>query len=326
MDSSWPRRTLLDDNQRSRALDDECAAAAYFIAKMGTGKRDRGVENNQLSVLALKTLVEHRTELMALRQENGTLTINDMWKTLVGKNASANGGAAANFSDAIGRKLFAEIQPSRTEGMFADYDAFACQLPLIMLPVTDYGVSVDVAVKLHLGEDAGDFQCSHNASACDVHGSEHGNATKESLSDGISADMKRLREKSSFKVVGGTTAYNLSIPPKDERGENFARDNTEALMKALNRLIGGGDEIGKPVPNQLKTMCLMCWQSGSAFFGDCFPSQANDLPVDKSFALQKDGSVLYSASAEVEGATHTIQYQIEKDGTSHLVDYSKSKG
>ncbi|MCQ2394922.1 MAG: hypothetical protein MJ249_11610, partial [Kiritimatiellae bacterium] len=55
--------------------DDECADAAYFIAKMGTGKRGvDGQRENALSSMSLKTLVDHRTELMAIRQRNGTLT------------------------------------------------------------------------------------------------------------------------------------------------------------------------------------------------------------------------------------------------------------
>ncbi len=312
----------------SSLSDDECADAAYFIAKMGTGKRGKEGFDNRLSPLAVKTLVDHRTELMALHQRNGTLSINDMWNVLVGRDAPKNiqKGSATDFSKAVGQKLLDKITQDHPEEARrrwrGNYSRFDDSLVNMMPPVIDFGVSVDVAVKLYFGEDVGDVQCSHTASAYDVTGDEYKRANEQKLASVISGDINRIEGKCSIKVGAG--AYTLDIPKM--AGNDFANEHTPELMKAMNRLIGGGDEIGNPVPNQLKTMCYMCNQAGNIFLtlAGLAYNQLDHWPVDKSFTLQGD-SVLYTASGEVNGVKHTVQYQIEKDGTSHLVDYSRAE-
>lgn len=319
-------KTLLDLSKTMS--DDECAAAAYFIAKLGTGKRGPNGQDNQLSQLVLKTLVDHRAELMAIRQRNGTLTINDIWKNIVGKDMPENGGTTKDLNNGIARKLLDEAirqypkALQRWDGSLLD---FLDDLIFLMEPVVEYGVSMDVAIKLFLGEEVGDIQVSHNASAYDVNSEEYVNAGERKLFDVIAVDILRIEGNSSIQVGSGKGAYTLDIPTT--AGADFANAETPKLMKTMNHLIGGGDEIGNPVPNQLKTMCYMCNQAGNLFLSlsGLEQNRMDHWPVDKSFTLQPDDSVLYTASGEVNGVKHTVQYQIEKDGTSHLVDYSRAE-
>ena len=329
--------TLLEVSQSMSA--DECADAAYFIAKMGTGMRGMdGQRDNKLSSFSLKRLVDHRTELMTLHQKNGTLTVNDMWKTVVGKNAPesfAQGGTAANFNNSLYDKVLTEIKKDHPEWAkkknLDDYMELEFHMGNIMIPVVEFGVSTDVAFKLFFGENVDDIQCSHTASAYDVNSVEYKGAGVQQLSQVISGDIDRIRGDSSIKVVNGDDTHHLPIPAmvsNDDKNKDFAIKETPSLMKAMNRLVGGGDEIKEPVSNQLKTMCFLCGQAGNGFLtlaglNSTGEGGADHYPVDKSFTLRGKDSVLYTASGEINGVRHTVQYQIEKDGTSHLVNYSR---
>ncbi|MCQ2395945.1 MAG: hypothetical protein MJ249_16820, partial [Kiritimatiellae bacterium] len=279
--------------------------------------------------------VDHRTELMAIRQRNGTLTINDIWKNIVGEDMPENGGTTKDLNNGIALKLLGEaIQqypkaPQRWGGGLLDsLDNFVDDLIFLMEPVVEYGVSMDVAIKLFLGEKVGDIQVSHNASAYDVNSKEYVNADEQKLLDVIAGDIPRIEGISSIQVGSGKVAYTLDIPKM--AGNGFANEHKSELMEAMNLLVGGGDKNGNSVSNQLKTMCYLCGQAGNSFLtlagvkagGE---GGADHYPVDKLFTLQEDGSVLYTASGDVNGVRHTIQYQIEKDGTSHLVDYSRTE-
>lgn len=320
--------------------DDECVDAAYFVGKMGSGPRGEAVGDNQVSAFLLKTLIENRTELMAIRQKDGDLSVGTIWKKVAGMEMpERRNNSAYDLSEAVQKKFFdklvnVEKNPAAIanfgSGETADYEFFSQSIGTIVLSIKDFGVTLDQAVKLVFGQEVKDLNISYGASAYDVSSKGFKDSTEASLIDQIQSDMVRARGDSPFHISDGKTTS--SIVYTQENSDDIGKVKTQAttkaqdLMKSMNKLIGGGDEIKKPLLPQFKTMALLCTQAGNNFLSLAGLRQAelDHHPTEKSFTRQEDGSVLFTASGIVNNTKHTISYQINTDGTSSLLEYNRA--
>lgn len=321
--------------------DDECVDAAYLLGKIGTGPRSSMPGDNQVSGFALKSLMENRESLMAMHRKEGNLSVGTIWKEIAGKEMpEGKNNTATDFSRAVQQKFFdklvnVEKNPKAIEkwgsGENADYSQFEAQgLMVIMLAVENFGVPLDQATKLALGQEVKDIKVCLGSSAYETSSTYFKTEPAEKLLDQIYSDMCRARGNSPFHVSDGKTT--ISIIHTKEQSSEMAKTQAEDLFKSLSKLIGGGDEIKDPLPPQLKTMVILSAQAGNNFLSlsGLAAAQLDHHPTEKSFTLQNDGSVLFTASGEVKasgeevGTMHSATYRINTDGTSSLLEYKRA--
>lgn len=320
----------------SRLLsDEECVDAAYCMAKLGTGPREAGGYNS-VSAIGCKAIIEKREELSATRQKNGKLTIDDIYQTVLGKKAEniSTRGTAVDFTAKLTQQLYLhykkeypEIIEQRWENDLG-YSGFEDDLPYLMQPMTIYGVSIDTSMKISLRVDVDKIEVSHNASAYAIGSAAYQKETEQSLFKQVEGDLRRA-PNSVYTIGNGKDAYQLKVGAHPPQGEGMMTTEAKELMKELNRMLGAGDELVEPIPNQLKTVCLLATQGGNTFLSLAGVNGTKDgqdhYHVDKSFSMMDDGAVLYTASTLIGDTLHSAQYRVDPNGDNTIIDYTRTK-
>lgn len=320
----------------SRLLsDEECVDAAYCMAKLGTGPREPGGYNS-VSAIGCKAIIEKREELSAIRQKNGKLTIDDIYQTVLGKKAEniSSRGTAVDFTAKLTQQLYLHYKkeyPEIIEQRWGDdlgYFGFEDSIAYLMQPMTMYGVSIDASMKISLRVDVDKIEVSHNASAYAIGSAAYQKETEESLFKQVEGDLRRAAN-CVYTIGEGKDAYQLKVGANPPQGEGMMTTEAKELMKELSRMLGLGDKIVEPIPNQLKTVCLLATQGGNTFLSLAGVSGTKDgqdhYPVDKSFSMMDDGAVLYTASSRIGDTVHTAQFRVDPNGDNTIIDYTRTK-
>ncbi|MCQ2367549.1 MAG: hypothetical protein MJ109_00845 [Kiritimatiellae bacterium] len=315
--------------------DEECVDAAYYMAKLGTGPREAGGYNS-ISAIGCKAIIEKREELSAIRQKNGKLTIDDIYQTVLGKKAVniSSRGTAVDFTAKLTQQLYLHYKkeyPEIIEQRWGDdlgYINFEDSIAYLMQPMTMYGVSIDASMKISLRVDVDKIEVSHNASAYAIGSADYQKETEQSLFKQVEGDLRRA-PNSVYTIGNGKDAYQLKVGAHPPQGEGMMTTEAKELMKELSRMLGLGDKIVEPIPNQLKTVCLLATQGGNTFLSLAGVSGTKDgqdhYPVDKSFSMMDDGAVLYTASSRIGDTVHTAQFRVDPNGDNTIIDYTRTK-
>lgn len=320
-----PTFTVKSDSAATLALRrmdaEKCEFAAFVIGKFApVNMDDLGiVQWLGPSPLLLHTAFAHQNELLALHGKQGSVSFEDLCKTLGvephGKNRSLRQN---NLIRDMERKLFDKFSATGifkdgfdfSDFISSDYDTL----------IASFGMSPEDAVRQTFGPSES-FDIPDDLTMFNLDAEDMGKSV-DSLASQLAEDIKR--SKGSITINGKRIEYNQSeINPAEPQA--YIQKKADEITDALCQMLGCGRNDNPP-SKLLKMMLIACAQGGNQILQASGQIMGVDhVATDKSFTMQPDGKIVYVVKSDlniVNKGVVSAMCEIKPNGDNRLTRFS----